>query len=290
MASTIRSTDGPGPAEPWNPGRSGTAHASSARSLLLSVLGEFVLPDGGSAWTSTLVAALAALGVEERAARQALARSGRAGLLTPARAGRATRWSLTPEAAELLDTGAATIYRFGGPAPAWNHRWLLLLVTVPEGDRHLRHRLRARLGWLGFATLAGGVWISPWTDREEQARAVLAGLGLDAGARAFVAEGGSLGDPAASVGQVWPLEELAARYRAFLASWSGAGPAAGEESFAAVVGLVHEWRTFPSLDPALPDSLLPGSWPGPEAARVFADRRRAWSGPAWAWWRAQGGS
>jgi len=42
------------------------AGASSARGLLFTVLGEFVLPGGGTAWTSAVIAAFARLGVAEK--------------------------------------------------------------------------------------------------------------------------------------------------------------------------------------------------------------------------------
>src|SRR5664280_2475439 len=45
--------------------------APSARSLLVTVLGEFVLPAGGWVWTGTLVVVRGALGIEAGAARQA---------------------------------------------------------------------------------------------------------------------------------------------------------------------------------------------------------------------------
>jgi phenylacetic acid degradation operon negative regulatory protein len=51
------------------------AGADSARGLLFTVLGEFVLPTGGSAWTSAFIEVFGRLGVEEKAIRQALART-----------------------------------------------------------------------------------------------------------------------------------------------------------------------------------------------------------------------
>src|ERR1022692_3271759 len=60
---------------------------ASARSLLITVLGEYVLPRGGSVWTSVLVRALGLLGVAEKSARQALARSAGEGWVSPARFG-----------------------------------------------------------------------------------------------------------------------------------------------------------------------------------------------------------
>ena len=43
-----------------------------------------------------------------------------------------------------------------------------------------------------------------------------------------------------------------------------------EAAFAARFHLVHEWRKFLFADPGLPDDLLPGDWPGREAAALFA--------------------
>ena len=61
--------------------------SASARSLLLTVLGEFVHPRHAPVWTATLLEALGALGVEEKSARQALTRTATEGLLAsdPAR-------------------------------------------------------------------------------------------------------------------------------------------------------------------------------------------------------------
>src|SRR5437588_7927926 len=82
------------------------------RGLLVTLLGEFVLPAGEPAWTATLVDGLGAVGVEEKAARQAIARSAERGLLRPERVGRRTRWHLTQHAQEVLTEGTERIYSF----------------------------------------------------------------------------------------------------------------------------------------------------------------------------------
>src|SRR5437763_6750742 len=65
--------------------------AVSARSLLLTLLGEFVLPHEQVAWTGSVIAGLAAVDVEEQAARQALTRTSAERLLQPERQGRRVR-------------------------------------------------------------------------------------------------------------------------------------------------------------------------------------------------------
>jgi hypothetical protein len=91
---------------------------TSARSLLTTVLGEYVLPRGRPVWTSALVETLALFGVEEKSARQALARTAKgAGWLASERVGRRTRWALTPPGRRLLTEGAQRIYDFGSGEP-----------------------------------------------------------------------------------------------------------------------------------------------------------------------------
>src|SRR5215475_14824014 len=141
------------------------AGAGSARGLLFTVLGEFVLPAGGSAWTSAFIEVFARLGVEEKAIRQALARTGADGWIRPERHGRRTRWRLTPDGERLLTDGTSRIYAFAGSQRDWDESWLLVLARVPESDRTARHLLRTRLSWAGLSCPAPGVWITTRTER-----------------------------------------------------------------------------------------------------------------------------
>src|SRR5580700_8095079 len=95
------------------------AGAESARGLLFTVLGEFVLPSGGTAWTASLIDVLGRLGVEEKATRQALMRTAGSGWLEPQRVGRRTRWKLTGQAETLLTEGTDRIYGFTSIDRQW---------------------------------------------------------------------------------------------------------------------------------------------------------------------------
>jgi phenylacetic acid degradation operon negative regulatory protein len=258
----------------------------SARSLLLTVLGEFVLPSGGTAWTASLVEAMEALGVEEGTARQAIARTAGAGLLRSTRFGRRMRWQLSPAAVELLTRGTERIYSFGQPAahPGWDGRWTLILTTVPETNRSMRYRMRSRLGWCGFAPIGPGVWVSPWVERRDEALAALGGLGLAGVSRSFVGSFGPPGDQRALAHEAWNLDQLDAEYRGFVARHAMVAPASEVAAFAALVLLVHEWRYFPTADPGLPPELLPSHWSGEEAAALFHRVHGEWSPAASAWW------
>jgi phenylacetic acid degradation operon negative regulatory protein len=258
------------------------AGAPSARGLLFTVLGEFVLPGGGTAWTSAVIAAFARLGVAEKATRQALMRTAAGGWLRPEKAGRRTRWHLTGAGRRLLTEGAERIYSFTPSAENWDGRWLLVAARVPDADRSARHAVRTRLAWAGFGALAPGLWISAHPEREAEAARVLREAGLDGDAHLFVATRSGLAGADAMVHAAWDLAAIEREYERFIAEFAGPGP---DDVLAAQVALVHAWRRFPAIDPSLPRSLLPDRWSGLEAARLFAGRHRRWSEDAQREWR-----
>jgi phenylacetic acid degradation operon negative regulatory protein len=250
--------------------------------VLLTVLGEYVLPTGGRAWTGALVEALGVMGVEEKAARQSLARSAAGGWLTRRRQGRHVAWELTFGLQRLLEEGAERIYTFGRPPAEWDGRWLVLFTSVPAERRQLRERLRTRLGWEGFGAFGPATWISPRPANQVAATRIVTELDLADEASFFV---GRFDGPADRlVRRAWDLDRLAARYDAFLADVTAWRPRGPSEVFATQTRLVHEWRRFPFLDPGLPRELLPVEWSGARAAATFARRHRQWRPGALQWW------
>ncbi|GAB2916447.1 PaaX family transcriptional regulator C-terminal domain-containing protein [Rhodococcus aerolatus] len=262
--------------------------SDSARSLLLTVLGEFVHPRREPVWTATLLSALAELGVEEKSARQAVARTAAEGLLVSEREGRRVRWSLTDAGGELLEQGTRRIYGFLRDVAEWDGGWLLLTVAIPETQRQLRHRVRTRLTWLGLGSPSPGFYVVPDARKRDEVAAIVVEAGLAEHAFAWVGARLSLGEQQRLIDDAWSLGDVAARYRDFTATFSGLTAADDAAAFAAQVRLVQAWRRFPFLDPALPVDLLPPAWPGPEAAAVFHRRHDEWHAAAQRWWTAAG--
>jgi phenylacetic acid degradation operon negative regulatory protein len=252
--------------------------------LLVTLLGEFVLPDGARAWTAQLIRGLGVLGVEEKAARQAISRAAGQGLLESERVGRSSCWHLTDAGTKLLIEGSERIYGFGREHRDWDGEWALVFVTVPESRRELRYHLKVRLGWAGFASYAPGVWISPWTERQEEARQVLSDLDIVEGATSFIGRLGPYRDASSIAFAAWNLANVQSEYTAFIRRFQRIRPTTPESHFVATTRLVHEWRRFPGIDPGLPPELLPAGWEGPHAAELFADRRAAWGPAARQWW------
>jgi phenylacetic acid degradation operon negative regulatory protein len=258
------------------------AGAPSARGLLFTLLGEFVLPGGGTAWTSAMLTAFARLGIEEKTTRQALMRTAASGWLDADKVGRRTRWRLTASAQKLLTDGADRIYSFTGPAESWDGRWLLVYARIPERDRRARHVVRTRLSWAGFGSLGAGLWISPHADREAEAIGVLREAGVAADAHVFVARRSGLAEVQVMVAAAWDLGAIEDQYEEFIEEFRATAPA---DVLARQVELVHAWRRFPSIDPVLPHELLPARWSGLKAARLFADRHQRWSDAAMQEWK-----
>ena len=250
--------------------------SARSRSLLLTMLGEVVLPREEQVWTATVVEALAALGVEEKAARQALARTAAEGVLGSTRRGRRTIWSLTGHGSALLRDGAERIYGFMRSRRAWDGRWLVLTVSIPESQRQLRHRLRTQLTWLGLGSPVSGLWVSPSAEHAPEVHRVLRDLDLEQQSFAWVGPATGIGEESRLVEAAWDLDDVEERYLGFLADFEDRRAETPADAFVAQVEMVQAWRRFPFLDPDLPGELLDHDWPGPRAAAVFHDRHDRW--------------
>ena len=259
------------------------AGSDSARGQLFTVLGEFVLPAGGTAWTSSFIDVFARLGVEEKATRQALMRTAADGFLVSERVGRRTRWTLTPSAERLLVEGTERIYGFTGASSGWDGRWLLVLARTPETERPTRHLLRTRLTWAGLGSPAPGVWVTTHAERIAEVEGALEQAGLLQDAQVFVATHRGRGRLTELVRQAWDLDAVEAEYEEFIARFSAPQ---GPDPLLATVELVHAWRRFPWIDPLLPDELLPAPWSGVTAASLFARLHADWALDARAAWQA----
>jgi phenylacetic acid degradation operon negative regulatory protein len=250
---------------------------TSAKALLLTILGEFVLPRDGRVWTQSLVDGLATLGVGQRNARQAIARTADQGFIDSERVGRRARWCLTAEGRELLTVGTERIYGFGTDGDEWDEHWLVVLSAIPEDQRAKRHHLRSRLAFAGFGFLTPTVAISPHSNREPLANAILRDLDLIGASAVFHSEAGSLTPARDLLRRAWDLDELAQEYEAFVAAFGGRRPSTDDDQFAALVELVHGWRRFPFVDPEIPERLLPRRWPGRRAKQTFDARHADWA-------------
>lgn len=268
--------------------RRAAVRGPSARAYLLMLLGQFILDQdpGSPFWTKTLVDALGLVGFEEKTARRALARSQAAGWLEAERTDRRVRWHVTPKGQRILVEGKTRLIA-PGPEHDWDGDWLVLLTTVPERRRELRHQLRSALGWAGFGSLGPGVWISPHPSHAAEARRVLRSLGKAVQGTLLHARLDDPDERQRLVAQAWDLSELAARYKIFIERFEEVEPASPAEALAERTHLLYQWRRLVLADPGLPPALLPPDWSGEHARRLMLERYTRWERPGLAWWRAR---
>ena len=249
----------------------------SARSLLLTLLGEFVLPRGRPVWTSTLVYVLVGVGIAEKAARQAISRAASAGWIQSHPVGRQTCWTLSDHGRSVINEGAERVRSMSRRSTSWDGRWLVLVTTFPETLRAQRMKLYRALNWVGFGNPTPSLWINPHPDREDEARQVLLKLKLSRYTFAFVGPSLQIGlTDRQIVKESWDLDKVSRHYDGLIKHFTKLRPQSGDSVLFTHVQLVNEWQTIPFIDPGLPAELLPPLWGGLKAAARLESIREQW--------------
>lgn len=226
----------------------------------MTFFGAFLRRLGGWIAVADLIRLMASAGLDEQAVRSSVSRLKRRGVVASERRGGVAGYRLTEHGEAVLRAGDARIF-----TRASGDGWVLVVFSIPEAQRALRHRLRSGLAGLGLGTVAPAVWIAPAHLREEVERLV-AELGVE---RVDLFEAQPLaGDP----GRWWDLESLASEYRGYLADWSSLD----EGGFAEYIRHLDAWRRIPFHDPGLPLPVADRAW------EVFAALEARLSDAAWA--------
>ncbi|MFG2497761.1 PaaX family transcriptional regulator C-terminal domain-containing protein [Streptomyces sp. NPDC048441] len=255
----------------------------SARTLLLTVLGEYVRYAGDErVWSRAVIGALGDCGVGEAATRRAVTRLVQEGWLRTETAGRWTRLVLEPRLVALLTAWTHRLERAVDETP-WHGEWRQLLLRAPAGAWRDRALVEEQLAFEGFGSLGQGVWIAADTGGVAALRDLLREQGLDRYASWLRCRVDSAAEQSELVGRAWDLGEVRAAHEDFLTRFGGsatASPLSAGEAFVLRTRLVHAWRGTFERDPRLPGALLPPDWPGFTATELFVDTWRALRGPA----------
>lgn len=244
------------------------------QNLVITLFGAYVYPEDRTVWSGGLVALMGELGFSAGSARVALGRLARRELLARVRDGRLVHCRLTPRSRALLEEGEQRIFSLGRDVRAAKD-WTILWHAIPEEQRLERGRLARRLRFLGFGSVQDGVWISPH-DREREVAALLEELQLVGHAAVLLGRPAGPSDVEAFAARAWDVEELTQRYQAFATAFGHLAPAGrnglgDREAFIIRTRLVHAFRQFPSLDPGLPDHLVPTHGHRARAVDLFHD-------------------
>jgi phenylacetic acid degradation operon negative regulatory protein len=220
------------------------------------------------------------LGKSPQSVRACVNRLARSGILVREDSPRKAAWyALSPTGKAMTTEVTAKFMRIHEIVESkytWDGTWTLVSFGIPESIRHRRDKLRTHLREIGFGQLAGGVWIAPG-DAGESARELASTLHVLERVMVSVSKDVSLGgEPVSSaVSRIWPLADLNRRYalmrtrlkrriqrmRSRIAKGTPPDP---RKSFLEVFVLFSEAAEIISMDPCLPEELLPDNWLGLE--------------------------
>jgi len=254
-----------------------------AKSLVVTVFGDSVLPHGGTIWVGSLIRLLGRFGINGRGVRTAVRRLTVEGWLSNHSVGRRSDYTPTPESRPRFEAADRRIY--AAAAPDWGGTWCLVLLGLGGITTSERDAARRELRWHGFGEISPTLLLHPAADPGSLRRA-LDDLGLSGRAIVFegatgvaVASESSVGSGALRdlVCSAWRLDDLALEYRDFLGRF---GPLDGtpdegllrdpETCFGLRTLAIHEYRRILLRDPQLPEELLPERWEGRVARGLCA--------------------
>lgn len=234
--------------------------------LLLLLAGGDTVPAGRAARLAALT------GIDAPAWESCLMRSGRRGLVSVATRDDGDWLVGTPESRRMHGhvAGRYAVARAGDMAGRqWDGRWRLVAFQDANGTAAIA--ARQSLIELGGAVLNEHVVVLtrdwPAQLRLPEQTAIARGDHLVIG---------SSTTPREVAARLWPIDDVAAGYRAFCDRWSGGNQrrgADGSPTAAAAADalelLATFWQCF-ARDPVLPPELLPRPWPGRQARNLLA--------------------
>jgi phenylacetic acid degradation operon negative regulatory protein len=254
------------------------------RALIVTIYGLYAREVGGWMSVASIIRLMAELGVDEPAVRSSISRLKRRGILMAERGEGVAGYTLSEQARTILDEGDRRIFDRG--QAHLDEGWVLAVFSVPETERDKRHQLRSRLAWLGFGTVAAGVWIAP-ARLVDEAEDALRRHDLTDYVDLFRGEHLAFADVRAQVQQWWDLprlhglyDDFLGRYAPVLTGYRRRRHCEARQAFADYAAALTDWRRLPYSDPGLPAEVLPRGWNGVRAADTFFELQARLADPA----------
>ncbi len=234
---------------------------SRTGSLIITFYGDAIVPRGGSIWLGTLLKFLDMIGTDGGVVRTSVSRLAADGWLDRDKIGRNSFYQLARSGRERFEAAVEHVYN---PRPLrWEGQFELLLI----GGGADREVSRAILSEAGFGSPIPGAWVAPSGVKapplpQNIIRAEVSAT-HDMAQRLVLAS--------------WPLEQTAASYQDFMATFAPlegwiqqAKEIAPADAMLARILMIHHYRRVLLRDPLLPEALLPQNWPASEAHELCA--------------------
>ena len=249
----------------------------SARSTLVTIIGDTLIPIGSSLWMSQMLRLSEVFGFSDRLVRTSMNRLVAEEWLRTERVGRQSKYHLTELALTESARASERIYR--ADDADWTGEWVLLFLpqslTTAEASRITEH-----LRWNGFVRIGADVLASPGT-KPESARELVNLVAPDvrpAIATATFTELATLVEDEFFVAES-DGADMAAAYARFVTRFEPlvqrAAKAEPVVAFGLRTMLVHDLRRIRLRWPELPVQARPVEWPAGLAASIAAEMYEA---------------
>jgi phenylacetic acid degradation operon negative regulatory protein len=239
---------------------------SHTGSLIMTLMGDAIMPRGGVVALSTVLDLCAGLDIGSGVVRTAVSRLASDGWVVASRQSRASFYEIGP--ARRGEFVRASRHIFGPSRRPQVDRLSLILLEAGDAREALRNRL-TRLGFVAWQ----GVMLAP--ERPLPPSVAASVLAVTATAA---------DDTIRRIAtKAWRLEGLAALYADFIGSFRPVAAVAQQfeprDAMLARILLVHDYRKIMLRDPRLPVAFLPDPWIGATArglcAAIYAALRDA---------------
>ncbi len=230
---------------------------SHTGSLIMTLMGDAIMPRGGAVALSTILDLCAGLDIGSGVVRTAVSRLAADGWLVASRQSRASFYEIGP--ARRGEFVRAARHIFGPSRRPHVEQLSLILLEAGEAREALRNRL-TRLGFVAWQ----GVMIAP--ERP---------LPPSVAANVLAVTATATDDTIMRLAtKAWRLEGLAALYADFIETFRPIADIAGgftpRDAMLARTLIIHDYRRIMLRDPRLPVAFLPSPWIGADARRLCA--------------------
>ncbi len=248
--------------------------ATSARSVLVTIFGDTILPITNVVWLSQLFELTDVFGFNQRLIRTSVARLVSEGWLENERVGRVSRYHLTALAVEESTQAEDQIY--SQATDDWDGQWVLAFVGNPKIEPGAAAVLQRHLQWRGFSQIADGILASP-TATIDSTRELCRLVSADEPIPLAQARFDDV-EQLASTGffrSGFALDEQEEAYANFIDDYGSLtlDPERLEsvDAFGLRTMVVHDFRRIRLRGAVVPVQLLPSPWIGDEAFELAAD-------------------
>lgn len=226
-----------------------------------------------------LIRLIKPLGLSENAIRLVLSRMSKRGWLQSHKLGRESYYSLSKEGNKEMLAGKR--WALDKERKEWDGKWRLVSYNVPEHVRHLRDWMRQELFCLGYGSLGGSLWISPY-DHHQELMKFFNKIRANEYVETFEAHYAGPHANQKLAQKAWDIHGLEKRYQKFVKEYSKLLSACKnairkrveidpKECFALRFRVTAEFINIALDEPMLPLELLPTHWTGLRAKEIYLE-------------------